>query len=58
VWITGLAGLSDVALQSGDRAGLRVWPGKDRECLWIPGLAGLKGSSGRDREGLRGGSLG
>jgi hypothetical protein len=24
-------------------SGLRVWPGGDHECLWITGLAGLKG---------------
>jgi hypothetical protein len=35
---------------------LWAWPGRDRECLWIPGLAGIKGSF--DREGLRGWSLG
>jgi hypothetical protein len=29
-------------------AGLRVWPGGDCKSLWIPGLAGLKGSFGRD----------
>jgi hypothetical protein len=23
-------------------AGLKVWPGRDHECLWIPSLAGLK----------------
>jgi hypothetical protein len=39
-------------------AGLRAWPSRDHECLWIAGLAGLKGSSGRDLVGLRGGSLG
>jgi hypothetical protein len=39
-------------------AGLRVWPGRDRECLWIPGLAGFKGSFGGDREVLSGGGLG
>jgi hypothetical protein len=38
-------------------AGLRVWHGGDHECQWIPGLAGLKGSFGRDCAGLRGGSL-
>jgi hypothetical protein len=36
-------------------AGLRVWPGGDRECLWISGLQGL---SEGDHAGLRGGSLG
>jgi hypothetical protein len=39
-------------------AGLRAWPSGDCECLCIPGLAGLKGSSGGDHVGLRGGSLG
>jgi hypothetical protein len=34
-----------------------VWPGGDLECLWNPGVAGLKGSSGGDHAGLRGGSL-
>jgi hypothetical protein len=40
-------------------ASLRAWPSRDRECLWIPGLAGLKGSFHRDHVGgLWGGSLG
>jgi hypothetical protein len=39
-------------------AGRTAWPGRDRKCLWIPGLAGLKCWSGGDCAGLRGGSLG
>jgi hypothetical protein len=39
-------------------AGLRVWPGRDGECLWIPGLAGFEGWFGRDCGGLRVGRLG
>jgi hypothetical protein len=35
--------------------GLGAWPGRDRECLWIPSL---KGSSEGEHGGLRGGSLG
>jgi hypothetical protein len=60
VWIASLAGLgawpSRVEIVQ-VCAGLRAWPGGDCECLWIPGLAGLTGSSGRDRAGLMSGSL-
>jgi hypothetical protein len=38
--------------------GLRAWPGRDCECLWISGLAGLEGWSSGDCVELRGGSLG
>jgi hypothetical protein len=38
--------------------GLKAWPGRDRECLWIPSFAGLKGSSSGGPADLRGGSLG
>jgi hypothetical protein len=37
---------------------LGAWPGRNCECLWIPGLAGLKGSFRGDHAGLRSGSLG
>jgi hypothetical protein len=38
--------------------GLRMWPGGDRECLWIPCLAGVNSSFGRDCLVLRAGCLG
>jgi hypothetical protein len=53
--MTGLGGVVGRAEIVQGCAGLGVWPGRDCECLWIPGL---QGSSKGDPAGLRGGSLG